>query len=180
MASGLYTLCGQSYGAKQYHMLGIHAQRAMFVLLLLTIPLAFIVSNTASFLIFAGQNAYIAGEAGQYALFLIPGLFAYAILSCQNIFLQTQNLFFPMLLASGVTASVHTLMCWVLVVKCQLGFKGAALSNSISYWINVILLALYVKFSSSCIKTWTGFSNEAFYNITIFLRLAIPSAFMAW
>lgn len=180
MASALYTLCGQSYGAEQYHMVGIHTQRAMFVLLLLTIPLAFIVSNTTSILISVGKNADIAVEAGQYAQFLIPGVFGYAILSCLTIFLQTQNLMFPMLLASGVTTLVHIFMCWILVSKSQLGYKGGALANSISYWINVMLLALYVKFSSSCMKTWTGFSKKALCNIITFLRLAIPSAFMAW
>ncbi|XP_058091628.1 protein DETOXIFICATION 16-like isoform X3 [Magnolia sinica] len=32
MGSALDTLCGQAYGAEQYHMLGIHMQRAMVVL----------------------------------------------------------------------------------------------------------------------------------------------------
>ncbi|KAH7857071.1 hypothetical protein Vadar_008755 [Vaccinium darrowii] len=40
------------------------------------------------------------------------------------------------------------------------------------------MLALYVKFSSSCAKSWTGFSKEAFHNILTFLKLAIPSAVM--
>ncbi|KAK6235923.1 hypothetical protein SCA6_011260 [Theobroma cacao] len=34
MASALDTFCGQSYGAKQYHMLGIHLQSALIVMLL--------------------------------------------------------------------------------------------------------------------------------------------------
>ncbi|KAF3965492.1 hypothetical protein CMV_010323 [Castanea mollissima] len=106
MASALDTLCGQSYGAKQYHMM--------------------------------------ATAAGEYACFMVPSIFAYAFLQC----------------LSG------------------LGYRGAALANAISNWINVLLLALYVKFSSSCVKSWTGFSKEAFHNIFTFLRLAIPSAVM--
>ncbi|KAK1326850.1 MATE efflux family protein LAL5 [Acorus calamus] len=38
MGSALDTLCGQAYGAKQYHMLCIQMQRAMFVLLLCSSP----------------------------------------------------------------------------------------------------------------------------------------------
>ncbi|XP_028083610.1 protein DETOXIFICATION 16-like isoform X7 [Camellia sinensis] len=60
----------------------------------------------------------------------------------------------------------------------DLGLRGAALANSISYWTNVVLLALYVKFSSSCAKTWTGLSKEALHDILNFLGLAIPSAVM--
>ncbi|KAJ8622911.1 hypothetical protein MRB53_031440 [Persea americana] len=59
-----------------------------------------------------------------------------------------------------------------------LGKNGAALANSISYWINATLLALYVKFSPACKKTWTGFSKEALHNVPNFIRLAIPSAVM--
>lgn len=33
MASALETLCGQAYGAKQYHMLGIYLQRSWLVLI---------------------------------------------------------------------------------------------------------------------------------------------------
>ncbi|KAK2458638.1 Protein DETOXIFICATION 16 [Trifolium repens] len=32
MGSALETLCGQAYGAKKYHMLGVHTQRAFFLL----------------------------------------------------------------------------------------------------------------------------------------------------
>ncbi|KAL5801899.1 hypothetical protein ACOSQ3_033531 [Xanthoceras sorbifolium] len=178
MASALDTLCGQSYGAKQYHMMGIHMQRAMFVLLLVSIPLAFIWANTKSLLILAHQDHQIAEEAGLYAQFMIPCLFAYGLLQCLVRFLQTQNIVFPMVLSSGITTLLHFLVCWFLVFKSGLGSRGAALANSISYWINVLLLALYVKFSSSCHKSWTGFSMEALHNIVNFIRLAIPSAVM--
>ncbi|KAH7547764.1 hypothetical protein ACOSQ2_033358 [Xanthoceras sorbifolium] len=178
MASALDTLCGQSYGAKQYHMMGIHMQRAMFILLLVSIPLAFIWANTKSLLILAHQDHQIAEEAGLYAQFMIPCLFAYGLLQCLVRFLQTQNIVFPMVLSSGITTLLHFLVCWFLVFKSGLGSRGAALANSISYWINVLLLALYVKFSSSCHKSWTGFSMEALHNIVNFIRLAIPSAVM--
>ncbi|KAH7528654.1 hypothetical protein FEM48_Zijuj05G0095000 [Ziziphus jujuba var. spinosa] len=177
MASALDTLSGQSYGAKQYHMLGIQIQRAMIVNLLVSIPLAIILANTRSILVFVGQNADIATEAGVYAIFMIPGLFAFSLLPCLLTFLQTQNIVYPMMLISGFTTVLHIFICWVLLFESGLGDKGAALANSISYWINVLILAIYVKFSSSCSKTWTGFSMEALnsHEIVTFLRLAVPS-----
>lgn len=178
MASALDTFCGQSYGARQFHMLGIHTQRAMFILLLVSIPLACIWANTRVILEAVGQQADIAEEAGTYARYMIPSLFAYGLLQCLVKFLQTQNVVFPMVLSSGIATLLHILFCWVLVMKTGLGSRGAALANSISYWLNVLLLAIYVKFSSSCSKTWTGFSKEAFHNIWAFLRLSIPSAVM--
>ncbi|XP_015957739.1 protein DETOXIFICATION 16 isoform X1 [Arachis duranensis] len=178
MASALDTLCGQSYGAKQHRMVGIHMQRAMLILMILCIPLSIIWANTASILTALGQDPQISSEAGQYAKFMIPSLFAYGLLQCLNRFLQTQSLVFPMLFSSGVTTLLHILICWIMVFKSGLGNKGAAIANAISYWLNVFILMLYVKFSPSCLKTWTGFSREAFHNIPSFTRLAIPSAVM--
>ncbi|XP_060670714.1 protein DETOXIFICATION 16 isoform X1 [Ziziphus jujuba] len=178
LSTALETLSGQAYGAKQYDMMGIYMQRAMFILLLGCIPLAIIWANTRSILTLLGQNAAIAAEAGQYALFMIPSIFAYALLQCFFRFLQTQNIVFPMVLSCGITTLLHVFMCWILVFKSGLGNRGAAMANSISYWINVLLLGLYVKFSSSCAKTWTGFSKESFRSIPAFLKLAIPSAVM--
>ncbi|KFK36328.1 hypothetical protein AALP_AA4G108600, partial [Arabis alpina] len=74
--------------------------------------------------------------------------------------------------------SLHVILCGVLVLKSGLGFKGAAVANSISYWLNVILLSCYVKFSPSCSLTWNGFSKEALLDILGFTKLAIPSALM--
>ncbi|XP_071725355.1 protein DETOXIFICATION 16-like [Rutidosis leptorrhynchoides] len=178
MGSALDTFCGQSFGAKQYHMLGIHKQRAMIVLLSASIPLAFIWYNAGNLLVFLGQDPEISAEAGHYARFMIPSLFANALLQCHVRFLQSQNNVVPMMISTGVTTLLHILVCWIMVFKSGLGSRGAALANAVSLWINVLLLAVYVRVAPSCKKTWTGFSKEAFHNIPTFLKLAIPSAVM--
>ncbi|ONH89483.1 hypothetical protein PRUPE_I005400 [Prunus persica] len=178
MGSALDTFCGQSYGAKQYHMLGIHMQRAMIVLLLVSIPLAVVWANTGFILEFLGQDPEISAAAGEFACYMIPSLFAYAILQCHSRFLQTQNNVVPMIVTTGTATLLHLLICWLLVYKTSLGYKGAAVANCIAYWINALLLFLYVRFSPSCKHTWTGFSKEAFHGILSFLKLSIPSAVM--
>ncbi|KAJ6793452.1 protein DETOXIFICATION 16-like [Iris pallida] len=178
MGSALDTLCGQANGAKQFHMLGIHMQRAILVLFIASIPLSLVWAYTSEILMAVGQNPEITKEAGIYACWLIPGLFAYGLLQCHVRFLQSQSIVMPLLITSGVTTLLHILVCWILVYACGLGTKGAALATSISYWINVFLLAVYIKFSQACKMTWTGFSREAFHDILDFLRLAVPSTFM--
>ncbi|XP_055823023.1 protein DETOXIFICATION 16-like [Solanum dulcamara] len=178
MGSALETLCGQSYGANQYHMLGIHMQRAMFVNLLVSIPLACIWANAGHILVILRQDPEIAAEAGIYARFMIPSIFAYGLLECQIRFLQAQNNVLPMVLTAGGTALLHVFGCWILVLKTGLGSRGAALANATSYWINVFSLVAYIKISPSFKNTWTGFSIQAFSGIPRYLRLAIPSALM--
>ncbi|KAK4404541.1 protein DETOXIFICATION 16 [Sesamum angolense] len=130
MACALDTYCGQSYGAKQYHMLGIHMQRAMLVLLLVSIPLACIWATAADILQLLGQDPAIAAEAGTYARYMIPSIFPFALLQCQFRFLQTQNNVVPMMLTSGITTLFHIPICWLLISKFGLGSKGAALPTA--------------------------------------------------
>jgi MATE family multidrug resistance protein len=84
------------------------------------------------------------------------------------------------MVSSGVAALGHVLVCWALVFKAGMGSKGAALSSAISYSFNLAMLALYVRISSACKRTWTGFSTEAFKDLLRFTELAIPSAMMVW
>ncbi|KVI05379.1 Multi antimicrobial extrusion protein [Cynara cardunculus var. scolymus] len=178
MGSALETLCGQAYGAKQYHMLGIQMQRAMVTLTALSIPLAFVWFYTSTIFIALGQDQEISTTAGTFIRWMIPSLFAYSLLQCLNRFLQAQNIVVPMMIASGVTALFHILLCWLLVFTLGLEINGAALANNISNWMNVVLLGMYVKFSPACTNTWTGFSKEALNDLLSFLKLAVPSAFM--
>jgi MATE family multidrug resistance protein len=111
---------------------------------------------------------------------MIPAIFGYGLMQCQVRFLQTQNIVMPVMASAGGAAACHLVVCWVLVYGLGSGSKGAALSNSIAFWVNVALLAVYVRVSSACKETWTGFSEEAFRDALSFFRLGIPSALMVW
>ncbi|XP_051216685.1 protein DETOXIFICATION 16 [Lolium perenne] len=178
MSTSLDTLCGQAFGAKQYYLLGIYKQRAILVLTPVSVVVAVIWAYTGQILLFFGQDPEIAMGAGSYIWWMIPTLFVYGPLQCHVRFLQTQNIVLPVMLSSGVTALNHMLVCWLLVYKLGLGNKGAALANTISYLTNLLILALYIRISPSCKRTWTGLSMEAFHDIVSFFRLAVPSALM--
>ncbi|XP_037469265.1 protein DETOXIFICATION 16-like isoform X2 [Triticum dicoccoides] len=153
MGSALDTLCGQSYGAKQYDMLGTHAQRAIFVLMLSSVPLAFVLAFTGQILTALGQNPEISYGAGTYARLLIPGLFAYGLLQCLTKFLQAQNIVHPLVVCSGVTLIFHILLCWFLVQSSGLGYRAGR-------------------------RSWQGWSRAVLKDVNLFLSLAIPSTFM--
>nr|CAB3471389.1 unnamed protein product [Digitaria exilis] len=129
---------------------------------------------------FSVLNPEISTEAGLYAQWLIPGLFAYGLLQCLTRFLQSQNIVHILVVCSGLTLLLHVMLCWFLVQVFGLGHKGAALATSISYWFNVALLAIYVKVSEAGRRSWNGWSREALESkdVMVYLRLAIPSTFM--
>ncbi|URD99983.1 MatE [Musa troglodytarum] len=175
MASGLETLCGQAYGAEQYQMLGVHTCRAVLSLLVVCFPISLIWVSMEKLLLLMGQDPLISQEAGRYAMWMIPGLFAYAIAQPLMKFLQSQSLLLPMLLSSLLTLCLHIPLCWMLVFKSGLHNVGAALSINISYWLNVLILVMYIRHSASCRATRAPISVEAFRGINEFLRL-LPNA----
>ncbi|KAI4999769.1 hypothetical protein ZWY2020_004358 [Hordeum vulgare] len=147
MASALETLCGQAYGARQYHTLGLHTYRAIVTLL--------VVHRLAH-----------------------PGLFANAVIQPITKVLQSQSLTMPLLLSSVATLALHVPLCWVMVFRTGMGYTGAALAISVSYWLNVAMLVAYIVMSSTCKETRTPPTIRAFRGVGVFLRLALPSALM--
>ncbi|RYR37193.1 hypothetical protein Ahy_A09g042121 isoform E [Arachis hypogaea] len=162
MASGLETTCGQAYGAQQYQRIGKQTYTAIFCLILVSVPLCFIWINIEQILVFLGQDPMIAHEAAKFMLWLVPALLAYSILQPLVRYFQMQSLLLPMLITSCVVFCVHILLCWALVFKTQLKNVGGALSFSISIWLNVIILGLYMRYSSACAKTRAPLSMDIF------------------
>jgi MATE family multidrug resistance protein len=87
MATALDTLCGQAFGAGQYHHLGIYKQRAMLVIGLACVPFAFVWAYAGHILASIGQDPAVAAEAGAYARWLIPSIFVSVPLQCHIRFL---------------------------------------------------------------------------------------------
>lgn len=178
MASGLETLCGQAYGAKHYDKLGLQTYRAIVTLVVVSIPISVLWLFIGKLLVLIGQDPMISKEAGRYIAWLIPGLFAYAVSQPLTKFLQSQSLITPMLWSSIATLLLYIPLCWLLVFNTSLGFIGASLAISLSYWLNVIMLAAYIQYSSACKETRSPPTVEAFKGVGVFLRLALPSALM--
>ncbi|KAK4393586.1 protein DETOXIFICATION 14 [Sesamum angolense] len=178
MASALETLCGQAYGAGQYLRVGTFTYGAILCLFLVCIPVSLLWIYTEKLLLLFGQDPLISAEAGKFAIWLIPTLFPYAILQALVRYLQTQSVILPMLWSSLVSLCFQLALCWAFIFKLNLGNAGAALSIGISYWVNVILLVLYMKYSTNCKKTRLSFSKDVFVTVREFFQFAIPSAVM--
>ncbi|XP_057508007.1 protein DETOXIFICATION 12-like [Actinidia eriantha] len=178
MASALETLCGQAYGAQQYQKLGTQTYTAIFSLIIVCLPLSITWIYMGKILIFIGQDPLISHEAGKFTMWLVPALFAYAILQPLVRYFQMQSLIIPMLISSSASLAFHVPLCWVLVFESGLGSLGGALAIGVSYWLNVVFLVLYKKYSSACAKTRVPISLEVLRGVGEFFKFAIPSSVM--
>ncbi|WZZ68700.1 hypothetical protein YC2023_080070 [Brassica napus] len=178
LATALETLCGQANGAKQFEKLGEHTYTGIFALFIVSIPLSILWSYMGEILCIIGQDPLVSQEAGKFATWLIPALFAYATLQPLVRFFQAQSLILPLIMSSISALCCHVVLCWCFVFKFGLGSLGAALAISVSYWLNVIVLGLYMMFSSSCGKSRAKISMNVFKGMREFFRFGISSASM--
>ncbi|KAG5522073.1 hypothetical protein RHGRI_034322 [Rhododendron griersonianum] len=177
MGSALETLCGIAFGAGQLEMLGIYMQRSWVILNATALILMFLYIFATPILKLIGQTDTISKEAGIFALWMIPQLFAYAMNYPITKFLQAQNKFMVMTVISAVALVFHTIFSWLLMLKLGWGMVGAAVVLNSSWWFIVLAELLYI-FRGACGRAWNGFSWMAFQNLWGFLKLSLASAFM--
>lgn len=179
MASALETVCGQSYGAKQYHMLGVHLQRSWIVLFVSTLFLIPICIFATPILEALGQKDNIAEEAGYISLWVIPVLFAFVVSFTCQMYLQSQSKNMIIAYVSAVSIAIHILLSWLLTVKFKFGVAGAMVSTVIAYWLPNVCQLLFVL-CGGCPDTWTGFSTLAFKDLWNVVKLSLSSGVMLW
>ncbi|KAK2423628.1 protein DETOXIFICATION [Trifolium repens] len=178
LSGALETLCGQGFGANEYHMLGIYLQGSCIISFIFSIIISIIWFYTEHILVLLHQSQDIARTAALYMKFLIPGLFAYSILQNMLRFLQTQSVVMPLVILSAIPALVHVGIAYGFVEWTSLNFKGGPIATSISLWISMIMLGLYIIFAKKFENTWRGFSMQSFNFLFTNLKLALPSAAM--
>ncbi|XXG50825.1 hypothetical protein AAC387_Pa02g4745 [Persea americana] len=177
MASALETLCGQAFGAKQYHMLGIYLQRSWLVLLTCALLLVPVFVFTAPILRLLGQDGHIAATAGTFSLWFIPVIFALVFSFTLQMYLQAQSKNNVIAYFAAVSLSLHVLLSWFMSMKLKWGVAGVMCSTILAYWIPVFGQMGYVL-SGRCSDTWKGFSVLAFKDLCPVFKLSLSSGVM--
>ncbi|KAJ8762481.1 hypothetical protein K2173_007920 [Erythroxylum novogranatense] len=162
MASALETFCGQAYGAKQYHLLGIYLQRSWIVLSLCSMLLLPMFLFATPILKLIGQPTEVAEQTGLFTL---------------QRFLQSQLKTGIIALISGVALAIHALVSWVFVYKLRVGIVGTALTLDFSWWVSIFGMFGYCL-CGGCPLTWSGFSSQAFVGLWEFFKISLASGIM--
>ncbi|XP_039114191.1 protein DETOXIFICATION 20-like [Dioscorea cayenensis subsp. rotundata] len=177
MASALETLCGQSYGAKQYHMLGIYLQRSWIILFVCAVLLLPIFIFTTPLLKLLGQESSISSMAGIISIWFIPVIFSYVWGFTLQMYLQAQSKNVIITYLAVLTLALHFFFSWLLARKLSLGLDGIMISMIFAMWLPVIGQLGFVFFGG-CPQTWTGFSFDAFKDLWPIIKLSLSSGLM--
>ncbi|XP_059434555.1 protein DETOXIFICATION 24-like [Corylus avellana] len=177
MSSATETLCGQAFGAGQYHMMGIYLQRSWIVdFVSATILVPLFVFTTPIFRLF-GEEEEIAVESRPIGLWMIPILYSFVFSLTLQMFLQAQLKNMIVGVLSAFSFVLHVLLSWIFVNILDFGVAGAMGSFNISSWLMVFGEFVYV-FGGWCPNTWKGFKKAAFYDICPVIKLSISSGIM--
>jgi MATE family multidrug resistance protein len=86
----------------------------------------------------------------------------------------------PLVILSAIPLLVHVGIAYGFVQWTSLNFIGGPIATSISLWISMIMLGLYIMHAKKFENTWRGCSMQSFHYLLINIKLALPSAAMVW
>lgn len=180
MSTCLETLCSQAYGAKNYRLVGLYFQRCFALIAVFNIPLVLIWWKSGYLLKFIVPDPALADLAQSYLRVMSFSTPAYIFFETAKRYLQAQNIFaagqYVLLLVAPINILLNYLLVWSEVIG--IGFLGAPLATTISYWLCAVLLLIYIVVidGSQC---WFGFDlRGCFQNWSSILPLALNGTAM--
>ncbi|KAF3778993.1 DETOXIFICATION 33 protein [Nymphaea thermarum] len=157
MGSALETLCGQAFGAGRLRMLGIYMQRSWVILFTTALVLTPVYIFSSYILKLVGVVDAMADLAGEFAIWMLPQLYAYAANFPIQKFLQSQRKVWAMAWVAAIVLIIHAFLSWLLILKLGWGLVGAAITLNLSWWL--VVLGEFGYILVSCRDAWTGFSG---------------------
>ncbi|KAF1844179.1 MATE efflux family protein [Cucurbitaria berberidis CBS 394.84] len=179
LATSLDTLCAQAYGSGKKTMVGLHLQRMILFMLLVTVPIGALWLCSGWFLAALVPEKELAHLAGRYLALLLAGAPGYAIFEAGKRFTQAQGLFNASLFVLLIATPINIVLNYVFVFVLDWDLAGAALATVVSNNLLPLLLWIYVYFvNPASLECWGGFTKLAFSHWGPMIKLAIPGILM--
>ncbi|CCH58818.1 hypothetical protein TBLA_0A10400 [Henningerozyma blattae CBS 6284] len=182
----LDTLCAQAYGAKNYKLVGIFFQRCAAITIIFFIPIMYCWWSWSelvlSYMIPEQDLCVLAARYLRISALGIPG---FILFECGKRFLQCQGIFHASTIVLFICAPTNAVLNYLLVwdKHIGIGYLGAPLAVSISYWLMAIGLLFYTLTTNNeknPLKCYPGLIHysQIFKNWKHMFALAIPGIVM--
>uniref|UniRef100_A0A0D9XLQ9 Protein DETOXIFICATION n=1 Tax=Leersia perrieri TaxID=77586 RepID=A0A0D9XLQ9_9ORYZ len=157
LAMGMEPVCGQAVGAKNLPLVGATMRRMVFLLLAVSVPVAFLWSHMETLLLAAGQDAAIAAVAQRYILFCLPDLVFLSFLHPLRVYLRVQSINLPLTACAALAVAAHLPINHLFVSVLGLGVEGVALAAAFAN-LNLVFLLLVFIYVSGVHRDTGGFT----------------------
>lgn len=118
-------MCPQAYGSGNKELVGLHVQRMVFFLWLMTIPIGIVWFNASSLLKVLVPDPEVAAMAGMFLKVLLLGGPGFAAFESGKRYMQAQGLFNATIWVLLIGAPFNAFMNWLFV------WVGTSLSTSL-------------------------------------------------
>lgn len=181
LLGGLDTLCSQSFGAREFYLVGIYSNIARIIVtvffLIVCIPCIF---YCETLLLLMGQEEVVSAGAGIFVKSMIPALFLGLQYNTNLRYVQSMNIFLPGMIVTLITAIYHPLWCYIFIIYFGFGLVGAGISMGITQLLNFIMICIYIHKMNPHPDTYF-YPNEDTWNIDRFkeyIKYAIPASIL--
>ncbi|KAE8718813.1 FRIGIDA-like protein 4a-like [Hibiscus syriacus] len=175
LALGMEPLCSQAFGARRPKLLSLTLHRYVVFLFFTSVLISVFWMNMFNIFVYLRQDRDITRIGQRYLLFSLPDLFTNSLVHPIRIYLRAQGLAHPITLATLIATVLHLPINFVLVSHFNFGVAGVAASASISNFLVLVSLVVYVWYSGLHEPTWEKPSMECFTGWKPLLKLAAPS-----
>ncbi|RGP77275.1 ethionine resistance [Fusarium longipes] len=176
MATALDTLCAQAYGSGNKTGVGLHVQRMLLLMAIVTIPVSIIWICSPAFLTLILRQDELAAKAGSFMRVSIIGIPGYASFEALKRFLQAQGDFNTGMGVLIVCAPVNALLSWLFAFHLDMGLEGAALGAAVANTLRPILLLICIFCKKSTHQCWPGFTHHALQGWGPMVRLSVAGS----
>ncbi|GMH14778.1 hypothetical protein Nepgr_016619 [Nepenthes gracilis] len=175
LAMGMDAISSQACGAKRWLLVGQTLQRTIVILSLFCVPISLLWLNVKPILLFFGQDAGICSVAATYLAYCLPDLIFQCFINPLKIYLRTQNITLPLMVAAAVALLLHGPINYLLVYHFGLGVRGVAAAAAFTDFNILLSMLIYLRVTGIHKQSWRGWSLECFKEWSAILRLAIPN-----
>ena len=181
LIGGIDTLCSQSYGAKEYKLMGIYMNigRITVIMFFVILFLPFVIFCD-TLLLAIGQTEEFAYICSKFAYSMIPSIFFALMYNVSVRYLQSMQIFLPGMLITLFTAIIHSLWCYIFIHLLSLDVIGAGIAIGITQFLNFLMITIYINVKNPCPESNCSMTLESFDYAMIldYLMLAIPSTLL--
>ncbi|XP_071699239.1 protein DETOXIFICATION 51-like [Rutidosis leptorrhynchoides] len=175
LALGMEPLCSQAFGAHKRKLISITLHRTVIFLLVVSIPITFLWLNSSRILIYLHQDPNITRLSQTYLIFSIPDLLSNSFIHPTRIYLRAQGITYPVTIATLIGTAVQLPLNYMLVLRLRFGVAGVATASSVSNFVVLVVLVVYVWWAGLHLPTWANPTQECLTGWQSMIRLALPS-----
>ncbi|VDO03182.1 unnamed protein product [Rodentolepis nana] len=179
LALSIFNVAGFStFGSGNRYRMGIELQKAIYITSICCVCCWGIFLSIEPLLLAIKINPRIAKMSAEYLVYMIPAIFFASGVSVMEKYIQSQNKMLPPLVIWATVNILNALLHYLLLFPLEVGIKGSAIAQSVSYLCATILMISYLYFSKLYQATWNGYSHAMWYDWGSWLKLGIPGLAM--